>query len=244
MIYITSDFHFGHDKDFIYQPRGFSSVDEMNKAIFDNYIATIKPDDDIYILGDVLVGNALTLNEGIDLLNQLPGHIHLVRGNHDSNVRWSAYQERCTWDLVEASNSTYIHYKKYHFYLTHYPTITSNNDYDKPLKQRLLNICGHSHSLDKWADADKGYIYHVEVDAHDCYPVLLDDIIEDFKQAHEKTQNLITQIDTEISAFTETHCDKCVWQGICPGFNYYKYPIPSHYKWTYKRDPPDGGYYG
>lgn len=181
MIYLTSDFHLGHNKDFVYEPRGFTSPAEMENAILSNYIQTINPEDDVYILGDILVGNDLTLEEGINRLNQLPGRIHLVRGNHDSNKRWSAYQEMCTWNLIEASNAIYLDYKKYHFYLSHYPAITSNNDYDKPLRQRLLSLCGHTHTADKWADADKGYIYHCEVDAHGCKPVSLDSIIEDFK---------------------------------------------------------------
>ena len=181
MIYLTSDFHLFHDKDFIYQARGFSCMGEMTGTIVRNYLDIITPEDDVYILGDILMGGNDYFEIGLKMLNSLPGHIHLVRGNHDTNKRWSAYQEQCTWDLVEASNATYLDYKHYHFYLSHYPTITSNNDYDKPLKARLLNLCGHTHTTDKWTDADKGYIYHVEVDAHDCKPVSLDSIIEDFK---------------------------------------------------------------
>ena len=32
-IWFTSDLHFCHDRDFIYGPRGFKSVQEMNEAI-------------------------------------------------------------------------------------------------------------------------------------------------------------------------------------------------------------------
>ena len=32
MIYITSDLHFCHDRGFIYGPRGFKSVHEMNEV--------------------------------------------------------------------------------------------------------------------------------------------------------------------------------------------------------------------
>ena len=34
MIYFTSDLHFNHDRDFVYVPRGFQSVDEMNQTLF------------------------------------------------------------------------------------------------------------------------------------------------------------------------------------------------------------------
>ena len=179
-IWITSDFHFGHNKDFIYKPRGFLSVEEMNKTLLNNYNALVRPQDDVYILGDLLLGGSEFFEEGIKILNQLNGKIHLVRGNHDTDKRWFAYQEICTWDLWEASNAIYLDYKGYHFYLSHYPTITSNFDYDRPLKQRLLNLCGHTHTCSEWHDIDKGFIYHCEVDAHDNRPVLLDDICRSF----------------------------------------------------------------
>ena len=72
------------------------------------------------------------------------------------------------------------------FYLSHYPTLTSNLDSNEPLKARVINLCGHSHTQDRWADWDKGLIYHVEMDAHNCYPVLLDDIIEEIKNKVEE----------------------------------------------------------
>ena len=35
MIYLTSDLHLNHNRGFIYEPRGFHSVEEMNEAIID-----------------------------------------------------------------------------------------------------------------------------------------------------------------------------------------------------------------
>lgn len=32
-IWLTSDTHFNHDKDFIWKPRGFQNVQDMNEAI-------------------------------------------------------------------------------------------------------------------------------------------------------------------------------------------------------------------
>lgn len=224
---------------------------EMTGAIIRNYLDTITPEDDVYILGDILMGGNDYFEIGLKMLNSLPGHIHLVRGNHDTNKRWSAYQEQCTWDLVEASNAIYLDYKHYHFYLSHYPTITSNNDYDKPLKARLLNLCGHTHTTDKWADADKGYIYHCEADAHNCKPVSLDEIIEDFKDMYEKGKNQDRQVKidnktilAEQTLFKTVNCNKCVWENFCEGPTRFTFPPKCPDGKTYKRDPPDGGYYG
>ena len=32
-VFVTSDCHFGHDRDFIWKARGFDSVEEMNENI-------------------------------------------------------------------------------------------------------------------------------------------------------------------------------------------------------------------
>lgn len=36
-LYFLSDTHFFHDKEFLYQPRGCLSVEEMNKKIVKNW---------------------------------------------------------------------------------------------------------------------------------------------------------------------------------------------------------------
>ena len=43
----------------------------------------------------------------------------------------------------------------------------------------MINLCGHSHTKDRYADINKGLIYHVEVDAHDNTPVSLEQVIQD-----------------------------------------------------------------
>lgn len=57
MIYLSSDTHFGHVKDFLWRPRGFSSVEEMNEGIIERWNLIVEPDDDVYLLGDVIMGD-------------------------------------------------------------------------------------------------------------------------------------------------------------------------------------------
>lgn len=179
MIYFTSDLHFNHDREFIYKPRGFDLVGEMNSTIITNFNEIVTPDDDVYILGDLMLGGPNKLDDGLNLISELNGKLHLVRGNHDSDKRWAAYSTLP--NVVEQSNAIYLKYKGFHFYMSHYPTITNNNDYDKPLNAHLLNLCGHSHCKNKYTDMDKGYIYHVELDCQDNMPVEINQIIRDFK---------------------------------------------------------------
>ena len=114
------------------------------------------------------------------MLRRLKGRLHIVRGNHDVDSRWDFYQKLL--NVVEAENSLYLRYDGYKFYLSHYPTITTRADVGKPLKKCLVNLCGHTHTKDPFEDWGIGMIYHCELDAHNCAPVRLEDIITDLKQ--------------------------------------------------------------
>ena len=35
-VWVTSDFHINHNREFIYKPRGFNNIGEMNEAIISN----------------------------------------------------------------------------------------------------------------------------------------------------------------------------------------------------------------
>ena len=74
-----------------------------------------------------------------------------------------------------------IKYRKYSFYLSHYPTLTANLDEGAPLKAKVINLFGHIHQQSNFY-MDNPAMYHVGVDSHNCYPVLLDTIIEDINQ--------------------------------------------------------------
>lgn len=179
MIYITSDWHFNHDRDFVYQPRGFSSIDEMNEEIIARYNEIVKPEDDVYVLGDLMLGN----NEiGLKCIKNLKGNIHVIRGNHDTNTRMDLYNN--CYNIVEITEGKFLNYKDYHFYLSHYPCLTTNGDEHNFLKRRMINLCGHRHTQNAFEDFDKGLIYHCEVDAHDCYPVSIEEIIKDIKEIY------------------------------------------------------------
>lgn len=176
-IWVTSDWHFCHDRDFIWCPRGFNSVYEMNKAIVERYNAVVNPEDDVYCLGDCMLNDN---EEGMRLIKQLKGHIHIIRGNHDTNPRMEMYKN--CWNVVEVCEGKYLNYNGYHFYLSHYPCLCSNEDFDKPLKSRVISLCGHSHVQDSFTDWDKGLIYHCEVDTNNCKPWSIDEIIEKIKE--------------------------------------------------------------
>ena len=175
-IYFTSDTHFGHDKDFLWSPRGYNNIYEHDKDIIKKWNNIVSYDDEVYHLGDVMLGDN---DYGLSCIKQLNGKLHIIRGNHDSNTRIELYKN--CFNVVEVTEGKYFKWNKYNFYLSHYPTLTSNHDADKPLKARTISLCGHSHITDPYYDWDKGLIYHVELDTNNCYPILIDDIIAGIK---------------------------------------------------------------
>lgn len=183
-IFLTSDLHFCHDKEFLYRPRGFGSIQEHNEAIVKNWNEVVGEDDKVFILGDIMLNDN---EEGIRLFNSLNGDKEIIFGNHDTNARIDRYSFET--DATMVGYATVLKYKKFNFYLSHYPTLTSNYDLEEPLRKRVINLCGHSHTPDRFVDFDKGLIYHVELDAHDNKPVLIDDIIEDIKNEIQRRRD-------------------------------------------------------
>ena len=172
-IYFISDLHLNHDREFIYKPRGFNTVYEMNDTIIKNWNSIVNMEDDIYVLGDLMLGN----NEvGISLIKQLKGNIHVVRGNHDTDVRMELYNN--CYNIVEITEGQFFKYNGYHFYLNHFPCLCSNFDDKKPLQSKIINLCGHSHVNDAFADFNKGLIFHCEMDTNNCYPWDIENIIK------------------------------------------------------------------
>lgn len=125
---------------------------------------------------------------GCRKLNQLNGRIYIIYGNHDSATRVQLYAN-IRPDILGLGFAYRLKYKGYRFYLSHYPTLCSNYDADKPLKYRMISICGHSHTKDKFQDMDKGLIFHVELDTNNNKPWLLDDIIIELKNYLNKIKN-------------------------------------------------------
>lgn len=185
-IFITSDFHFSHSKNFIYEPRGFETVEEMNEAIIKNFNSIVSKNDITFVLGDLCLGGAgeEVLEKNKQLIEQLNGSLFVVLGNHDQSNPKKEMYKNCR-NIIAIQDAKYYKYRKYNLYLSHFPTLVSNwGENDKPLKQRTINLCGHSHTQDRWADWDQGPIYHCELDAHNNYPVLLDDILQEMKEKY------------------------------------------------------------
>lgn len=184
-IFLSSDLHFGHDREFIFKPRGFETVSDMNETILKNWNDTISEEDEVYLLGDLMLGDN---EKGIEFIKKLNGKIHVILGNHDTNSRKEMYL-KCN-NIVDICYANQIKYKGYSFYLSHYPTLTGNLEGSTSLKQVVINLFGHTHQTNNFYN-DIPYMYHVGVDSHNNTPILLDDIIED---CHNKVKECLNMI--------------------------------------------------
>lgn len=178
-IFLTSDFHFCHDKDFIWAARGYDSVNEMNKCQVEKFNSIVTNEDEVWVLGDCVLCD---IPKGLDFLRQLNGNIHICLGNHDTASREQAYKS-LGWDVHLAAR---IKYKKLSFYLSHYPTITGI--YCDNIWEREISLFGHTHQRHNFFNDDP-WAYHVGVDSHNGYPVLLDDIIIEIKEKINNVNN-------------------------------------------------------
>jgi calcineurin-like phosphoesterase family protein len=178
-IYLCSDTHFGHDRGFIYEPRGFKSIQEHDEEIIRKWNSVVNPEDKVFHLGDVMLNDN---DYGIECLKRLNGHITIVPGNHDTPTRINLYKQLPNVRVLETLEndiqpmSFMMKYRKYTFYLSHFPTMTSNLEKGPDPKIHILNLYGHTHQKTKFYQ-DIPYMFHVGLDSNDNTPVLLDDII-------------------------------------------------------------------
>ena len=173
-IFFTSDLHFGHNREFLYGPRGFTNIRDHDEAIIDNWNAVVTPSDTVYVLGDLMLGNSDDLS--LINFNCLNGHKHIILGNHDSQRRQVRYSL-----ITDIKWADVIRYQEYEFFLCHYPTLTDNFDRHR----KRFNLHGHTHSKDKFQFIEH-CCYNVALDAHNNTPVDIETIIRDLQEMRKE----------------------------------------------------------
>lgn len=184
-IFFTSDTHFMHDVGFLYEPRGFTNIEDMNEAIVERWNKVVKPDDIVYHLGDTMLKDTA---RGCELMKRLNGQIFLIWGNHDTDARKNAIFENCS-NVIGGWYAYQIKHKKMNIYLSHYPSITSNYD-EKYFSQHVLNLHGHTHQQKNFMYPNNPFCYHVGMDSHNCTPVHIDEVMADVRQRWQDLQTL------------------------------------------------------
>jgi len=164
MIYFTADHHFGHANIIKHSSRPFSSVEEMDAALLANWNGVVRPQDTVYIMGDLFFRNTISAE---DYLRKLNGKKHLIVGNHDRDwMKKTALPQffESVENMVEINDGTH------RITLCHYPMMTWNH-----VAKGSYMIHGHIHNN---TDADyfalirnMPNILNAGVDINGYYPV-------------------------------------------------------------------------
>ena len=184
MIFFTSDTHFMHNKEFLFIPRGFTNTEDMCKEIVKRWNEVVKPEDEVYHLGDVVLSD---IDAGIEFVKQLNGKIHLIRGNHDTDAKVETFKNECP-NIISIEWATMIKYKKRYIFLSHCPSVTRTLE-DAPNKQGILNFYGHTHQKDNFYSGNF-YMYHVGCDSHNLTPISIDEILEEISEAFHNIEKI------------------------------------------------------
>lgn len=81
-IWFSADHHFNHANIIKYCSRPFSSVQEMDTEMIGRWNSVVKPQDEVYYLGDLTMGNYGTARSYLKKMN---GRIKFIEGNHDAS---------------------------------------------------------------------------------------------------------------------------------------------------------------
>lgn len=193
-IWFTSDLHLMHDKAFLWEPRGFSNQKEMCEAIVENWNSVVKPEDIVYDMGDMALSD---VQSAVKYLKKLNGKHFWIRGNHDTDNKIQYIMDYC-WDQIYYIGwADVLKEGKYRFYMSHYPTLTTNYD-DKKFSQHVINLHGHTHQTTNWLHAENPFMYHVGLDSHNNTPVNLDEVLTDIHNRYNQFEELYPKYKEDI----------------------------------------------
>ena len=187
-IFFTSDTHFGHSKIIDYCKRPFSSIEEHDKTLIQNWNNVVGQDDTVFHLGDFAYGNSQFI---ANIIKQLNGNIILIKGNHDlRNMNPTLYNM-----FSDAVYQARILIDKQTVYLNHFPFLCfEHGDINLYKDNYSIQLFGHVHSgpLTSSEDVNRLNIlfptqYDVGVDNNNYTPISWIDIKNKIKQQIDKS---------------------------------------------------------
>ena len=136
-MFFVSDTHWGHKNIIKYSNRPYENVAEMNEALIQNWNALVKPADEVWHLGDFAF---MQFPEFKDVLRQLKGNIHFVRGNHDQMISQNKFEILNTGKIKTIQDYAEVKIAGTMLVLFHYGQRVWNKSH-----YGSIHLYGHSH---------------------------------------------------------------------------------------------------
>lgn len=189
-IFATSDLHFGHAGIIRYCARPFAGVAAMDERLVDLWNETVRPQDTVWVLGDVALGD---LGASLGLVGLLAGHKILVPGNHDRCwLGERSFLKGSADDVARRLAAARTRYLDAGFAeiaddpapiavgpatakLSHFPYVGDSTEVDRHVEHRPADEGGwllHGHVHERWRQ--RGRMINVGVDAWAGRPVPLE----------------------------------------------------------------------
>ena len=183
-IFFTSDLHLGHTNIIKLTNAPFSTLEEREQAILTNWNQMVKPEDSVYILGDVSWYDTPTTEH---FLSKLNGTKYVIRGNHDKTNFLNDLKDcGAIKDWYEYKE---LNINKQKYCLFHYPMQEWDGFF-----HNAIHLHGHIHSNSLYSKGSKVKTttnlnrYDVGVDANNFCPVSLN-FIKTIKKPLLKEEN-------------------------------------------------------
>jgi calcineurin-like phosphoesterase family protein len=164
MVYFTSDQHLGHKNIIRLCNRPFKDIEEMNKALIDNWNSVVTPNDTVYVLGDFIYKASYHLSH---YTSQLNGHKHLIVGNHDRLPRIDYEQN---FETVQDYLELEIMPREY-IIMFHYPMLSWNKR-----ARGAWHLYGHVHTAGQMKQVENMKSWNVGVDVNNFRPVSYEEL--------------------------------------------------------------------
>ena len=172
LLYFTSDLHFYHENIIKHTNRHYFNVEKMNNDLIKKWNEKINFHDEVYILGDFTMKGAKLAT---DILCQLKGKKHLIRGNHDDFVDSSEFNKSLFCSIQYYAE---VIYSNIQFVLFHYPILEWNG-----MAKGSISLHGHQHNHEyyNYKNLERRIRrFDVGVDANNMMPVSAEYIISFF----------------------------------------------------------------
>ena len=190
-LWFISDTHWFHQAILNLCNRPFSSIQEHDQKLIDNWNSVVGLDDTVFHLGDFCFGGSQKWKE---IRDQLNGHIILIRGNHDDKSMSGVMES--LFDYVSYQMKIIVDGRT--VYLNHFPFLTfARWKPDVYHDSVTFALSGHTHIRKDDTGFDSKFLsnylptqYDVGVDLNNYTPISWEEIDKRIKYQIDNNTNV------------------------------------------------------